>query len=121
MLSKMSDLEFAALILQSKLDKLQNPNTPIASKYRCAIRSIQFLNQIEKTRMKESWSIQFWDDEGRRLLPQEIKMCIRDRSTTVHGSGWDTISDQTGLLATIAQLTARVTALEQAAVNSIGG
>ena len=42
-------------------------------------------------------------------------------STTVHGSGWDTISDQTGLLATIAQLTARVTALEQAAVNSIGG
>lgn len=72
MLFKMSDLEFAALILQSKLDKLQNPNTPIASKYRCAIRSIQFLNQIEKTRMKESWSIQFWDDEGRRLLPQEI-------------------------------------------------
>ena len=42
-------------------------------------------------------------------------------SATVHGSGWDTISDQTGLLATIAQLTARVTALEQAAVNSIGG
>ena len=72
MLSKMSDLEFAALILQSKLDKLQNPNTPIASKYRCAIRSIQFLNQIEKTRMKESWSIQFWDDEGKRLLPQEV-------------------------------------------------
>ena len=42
-------------------------------------------------------------------------------SATVHGSGWDTISDQTGLLATIAQLTARVAALEQAAVNSIGG
>ena len=43
-------------------------------------------------------------------------------SATVHGSGWDTISDQTGLLATIAQLTARVAALEQAAVNeSTGG
>lgn len=43
-------------------------------------------------------------------------------STTVHGSGWDTISDQTGLLATIAQLTARVAALKQAAVNeSTGG
>lgn len=43
-------------------------------------------------------------------------------SATIHGSGWDTISDQTGLLATIAQLTARVAALEQAAVNeSTGG
>ena len=43
-------------------------------------------------------------------------------SATVYGSGWDTISDQTGLLATIAQLTARVAALEQAAVNeSTGG
>ena len=40
-------------------------------------------------------------------------------STTVHGSGWDTISDQTGLLATIAQLTARVAALEAAAVSTI--
>ena len=43
-------------------------------------------------------------------------------SATIHGSGWDTISDQAGLLATIAQLTARVAALEQAAVNeSTGG
>ena len=43
-------------------------------------------------------------------------------SATVHGSGWDTISDQTGLLATIAQLTARVAALEQVAINeSTGG
>lgn len=42
-------------------------------------------------------------------------------TATIYGSGWDTISDQTGLLATIAQLTARVAALEQAAVNSIGG
>ena len=40
-------------------------------------------------------------------------------SATVHGSGWDTISDQTGLLATIAQLTARVAALEAAAVSTI--
>lgn len=42
-------------------------------------------------------------------------------SATIHGSGWDTIGDQAGLLAAIAQLTARVAALEQAAVNSIGG
>ena len=43
-------------------------------------------------------------------------------TATIHGSGWGTISDQTGLLATIAQLTARVAALEQAAVNeSTGG
>ena len=40
-------------------------------------------------------------------------------SATVYGSGWDTISDQTGLLATIAQLTARVAALEAAAVSTI--
>ena len=40
-------------------------------------------------------------------------------SATITGSGWDTISDQTGLLATIAQLTARVAALEAAAVSTI--
>ena len=43
-------------------------------------------------------------------------------TATVYGSGWDIIGDQTGLLATIAQLAARVAALEQAAVNeSTGG
>ena len=40
-------------------------------------------------------------------------------TATIYGSGWDTISDQTGLLATIAQLTARVAALEAAAVSTI--
>ena len=40
-------------------------------------------------------------------------------TATIYGSGWDTIGDQTGLLATIAQLTARVAALEQAAVSTI--
>lgn len=60
------------------------------------------------------------------IAPQPGQLNIRadaDALTaTVYGSGWDIISDQTGLLATIAQLTARVAALEQAAVNeSTGG
>lgn len=56
--------------------------------------------------------------------PGQLNICAdADALTaTIYGSGWDTISDQTGLLATIAQLTARVAALEQAAVNeSTGG
>ena len=39
-------------------------------------------------------------------------------TATIYGSGWDTISDQTGLLATIAQLTARVYVISKSIISS---
>ena len=39
----MSDLEFAAHILQLKLNKVQNPNTPFAAKLRQTITDLRHL------------------------------------------------------------------------------
>ena len=44
----MGDFEFAALILQTRLDNLPNPNTPLAQKLRCAIHALKFLDSKEK-------------------------------------------------------------------------
>lgn len=68
-----SDLEFAADYLQHKYDRIVNPNTPNARKMRMAIHTIRDLDRREKTRMKNSWAIQYYDENGQRILSQEVK------------------------------------------------
>jgi len=41
---EMSDLKFAATILQERLDKLSNPFTPFSAKLESAIRTIRDLD-----------------------------------------------------------------------------
>lgn len=72
----LSNLEFAALVLQERLDKLQNPNTPMAQKLRLAINELRFLDQKEKSTPKNWWYMQYLGDEGQHiraddLIPQE--------------------------------------------------
>ena len=72
----LSNLEFAAVALQVRLDKLQNPNTPLAQKLRLAINELKFLDQKEKSTPKNWWFVQYIGDEGQHcraddLIPQE--------------------------------------------------
>jgi len=60
----MSDLEFAAHILQLKLNKVQNPNTPFAAKLRQTITDLRHRDEAEHQRMKNSWAIQYYDPYG---------------------------------------------------------
>lgn len=78
-LDKMSDLELAAIILQEKLDKLTNPNTPIAAKLRVTINHLRTIDTLEKTRMKGWWYIQYYNEDGMRMLPQEVPETELDR------------------------------------------
>lgn len=72
----MGDFEFAALILQTRLDNLPNPNTPLAQKLRCAIHALKFLDSKEKNTPKDWWYVQYLGSEGQHisagdLIPQE--------------------------------------------------
>ena len=74
----LSNLEFAALVLQERLDTLQNPNTPMAQKLRLAINELKFLDQKEKATPKNWWFVQYIGDEGQHvraddLIPQELQ------------------------------------------------
>ena len=68
----LSNLEFAALVLQERLDKLQNPNTPKAQKLRLAIHELRFLDQKEKSTPKNWWYLQFLGDEGQHVRPDDL-------------------------------------------------
>lgn len=74
----LSNLEYAAMVLQERLDKLANPNTPTAQKLRLAIHELRFLDQKEKSTPKNWWYIQYLGDEGQHvraddLIPQELQ------------------------------------------------
>lgn len=64
---EMSDLAFTAVVLTEKLDKLGNPNTPIAAKLRCAINTVKGLVVKEETKKANWWSIDYSDSEAKRL------------------------------------------------------
>lgn len=72
----LSNLEFAALELQGRLDKLQNPNTILAQKLQAAINELRYLDHKEKSTPKNWWFVQYIDEEGQHcraddLIPQE--------------------------------------------------
>ena len=60
----MTDLEFAAHVLQRKLDKAQNPNTPFAAKLQQTIIDLRHRDEAERQRMKNSWAVQYYDTDG---------------------------------------------------------
>lgn len=66
-LSTISDLEFAAQILQQRLDKIYNPNSPLASKLRCAIHRLRAIDIKEQTRPAGYWFVQYYDTAGEHL------------------------------------------------------
>ncbi|MEG0985021.1 MAG: hypothetical protein RSK76_01455 [Clostridia bacterium] len=78
-LRQMSDLALATSMLQEKLDKLTNPNTPLAAKLRMSISHIKELDTNEKTQSKGWWYIQYYNETGSRLLPQEMEETELDR------------------------------------------
>lgn len=47
-IAKMSDFAFAAWILQEKLDRMSNPNTPLAQKMRSAANTLRELDKEVK-------------------------------------------------------------------------
>ena len=72
----LSNLEFAALELQGRLDKLQNPNTLPAQKLQAAINELRFLDHREKSAPKNWWFVQYTGEDGQHcraddLIPQE--------------------------------------------------
>ena len=91
----LSNLEFAALMLQERLDKLQNPNTPMAQKLRLAINELKFLDQKEKTTPKNWWFVQYIGDEGQHvraddLIPQELQRIGKMLNRRDYASRWET-------------------------------
>lgn len=66
-LGAVSDLEFAAQILQQRLDKIYNPNSPLASKLRCTIHRLRAIDIREQTRPAGYWFIQYYDSSGEHI------------------------------------------------------
>lgn len=74
----LSNLEFAALVLQEQLDKQPDRNSPMAQKLSLAIHELKFLDTKEKTSPKNWWYVQFLGDEGQHvraddLIPMELQ------------------------------------------------
>lgn len=53
-IAKMSDFAFAAWILQEKLDRMDNPYTPLASKLRATINALSEIAEQRKASTIES-------------------------------------------------------------------
>lgn len=49
-LKQMSDLAFAAWVLQERHDRMSNPNTPLAEKLRSATNTLRRLDEMENTK-----------------------------------------------------------------------
>ena len=47
--------------------------TPYSSKLRCACSTISRMLFEEKTRMKNSWEIRYYDETGERIPPHMVK------------------------------------------------
>lgn len=69
---ELSNLEFAAMALQERFDKLKNPYTPLAQKLQLAIHELRFLDQKEKNQPKNWWYIQLLGDEGQHIRPDDL-------------------------------------------------
>lgn len=68
----LSNLEFAALVLQEQLDKQPDRNSPMAQKLSLAIHELRFLDHKEKSTPKNWWYVQFLDDEGQHVRPDDL-------------------------------------------------
>ena len=66
-LREMSEKDFIAAVLHEKLDKMQNPNTPLAAKVRAAINYIA--NQPNQTKRGGTWALTITDTDGSSITP----------------------------------------------------
>lgn len=78
-LGTVSDLEFAAQILQQRLDKIYNPNSPLASKLRCTIHRLRAIDIKEQTRPAGYWFIQYYDNAGEHIPAMKLTTAELDR------------------------------------------
>lgn len=70
---QMDDIAFAVRVLNERLDKLNNPNAPLATKLRCSMRTLENIIDRE-TRCKKSnwWSITYSGDAGQVRYTREM-------------------------------------------------
>lgn len=78
-IAAMSDLDFAAQILQQRLDKIYNPNSPLATKLRCAIHHLRAIDVKEQTRPAGYWFVQYYDAAGEHLSAMKLMTAELDR------------------------------------------
>lgn len=71
-MAQMSDFAFAAMILQDKLDRLENPNTPLANRLQLAIHGLKRNDIYDKTRPKSWWNIEFVGEAGQPISPADV-------------------------------------------------
>lgn len=87
-LESLSDLEFAALILQDKLDHSYNPNTPMAGKLRMAINEVRRLDMRHKTKPKNYWRIEYTDETGSSRRSLDVPDAELDRISEMVKRGY---------------------------------
>lgn len=62
-LEEQSDLNFAMCILNDRLNGLTNPYSPLATKLR---RSVQTLEPLDRPKSRDWWRITFTDEDGEK-------------------------------------------------------
>lgn len=92
-IAEMSDLAFAAALIQDRHDRLANPGSVMAQKMRRAIRTIEQVDCKMKERAgaekpRNFWSIHFFDGSGRKLSPAEISCSELERVGEMVSEGY---------------------------------
>lgn len=71
-MAQMNDYEFAVTVLQEKLGKIENPNTPMANRLRVAIHGLRRQDILERTRKKSWWEIVYTDEDGNIVASRDM-------------------------------------------------
>ncbi len=85
-LREMSEKDFIAAVLHEKLDKMQNPNTPLAAKVRAAINYIA--NQPNQTKRGGTWALTITDTDGSSITPINLPDAELDRIAELVRQGY---------------------------------
>lgn len=85
-LREMSEKDFIAAVLHEKLDKMQNPNTPLAAKVRAAINYIT--NQPNPQNRGGAWAITITDTDGSSIAPINLPDAELDRIAELVRQGY---------------------------------
>lgn len=85
-LREMSEKDFIAAVLHEKLDKMQNPNTPLAAKVRAAINYIT--NQPNPQKCGGTWKLSITDTDGSSIAPINLPDAELDRIAELVRQGY---------------------------------
>lgn len=72
-IKQIDDIAFAARILRERLNKLGNPNTPMAAKLRCSIRALENVVERKTSNRCNWWEITYTDDVGRSRYARDMQ------------------------------------------------